>query len=101
MLSACQKPTMSVPAIMSSDLPNDPLLEEFGDRLSDLANDKTKLESEMKAAEFTLHMTDNDCGIWEYPKGKNGLHAFAQFCSKGMQVEFGRVGILRGTMQYD
>ena len=101
-ISGCDQKTMSVPELMASGLSNEQLLDQFGTRLDVLSQDRAKMDLEMSKAGFAKARHWRNCGTWEYPKSKNGMSAFVQYCEVGVNaVEFYRFGITRGSMSYD
>ena len=101
-INGCDQKTMSLPELMASDLPNEQLLDQFGKRLDVLSQDRAKMDLEMEKAGFAKARKWRNCGTWEYPKSRNGMSAFVQYCEVGSnEVEFYRFGITRGSMSYD
>lgn len=99
--AGCQR-TMTMSEILASDLEQEHLSWQFGERLDFLSENKDLMRSEMKASGFELKERGEGCGAWELPQNPKRVRAFVQYCeNKDDSVAYTRFGISRSGMTYD
>ena len=108
LLGGCQPTTRAVREIVASGAPDEELLEQFGQRVTQLARDRDAFGQEMREAGFVPKPMGSSCSVWGYPvqnrqagKPDRALRAFAIVCGTDQSLEVERTGFAHHPMTYD